>query len=59
MNSINKIKSYKKKVGISLNPETSVSKKLLPILNLIDLGFGNECKSRFWWTEIYMPESFR
>jgi ribulose-phosphate 3-epimerase len=47
--SINKIKSYKKKVGISLNPETSVE-EVLPILNLIDLvlvmsvnpGFGGQ-----------------
>jgi ribulose-phosphate 3-epimerase len=47
--SIKKIKSYKKKVGISLNPETSVD-KVLPILNLIDLvlimsvnpGFGGQ-----------------
>ena len=36
VNSIKKIKSYNKKVGISLNPETSV-KKVLPVLNLIDL----------------------
>ena len=47
--SIKKIKSFKKKVGISLNPETSV-KKVLPILNSIDLvlvmsvnpGFGGQ-----------------
>jgi ribulose-phosphate 3-epimerase len=47
--SINKIKSYKKKVGISLNPETSVQ-EVIPILNLIDLvlvmsvnpGFGGQ-----------------
>ena len=47
--SINKIKSYKKKVGISLNPETSVQ-EVLPILNSIDLvlvmsvnpGFGGQ-----------------
>ena len=36
-NSIKKIKSFKKKVGISLNPETSLD-KVLPVLNLIDLG---------------------
>ena len=36
VNSIKKIKSYNKKVGISLNPKTSV-KKVLPVLNLIDL----------------------
>ena len=49
ISSINKIKSYKKKVGISLNPETSVD-KVLPVLNLIDLvlvmsvnpGFGGQ-----------------
>jgi len=49
INSIKKIKSYNKKVGVSLNPETSVN-KVLPILNLIDLvlvmsvnpGFGGQ-----------------
>ena len=47
--SINKIKSYNKKVGISLNPETSVN-KILYVLNIIDLvlimsvspGFGGQ-----------------
>jgi len=47
--SIEKIKSYNKKVGISLNPETSVN-KVLPVLNLINLvlvmsvnpGFGGQ-----------------
>ena len=47
--SIEKIKFYKKKVGISLNPETPVE-KILPVLNLIDLvlimsvnpGFGGQ-----------------
>jgi len=46
---IKKIKSFNKKVGISLNPETSVN-KVLSILNLIDLvlvmsvkpGFGGQ-----------------
>ena len=33
-NSINEIKSYNKKVGVSLNPETSIS-RVLPFLNLI------------------------
>ena len=49
LNSINKIKSYNKKVGISLNPETPVD-KVLSVLNLIDLvlimsvnpGFGGQ-----------------
>ena len=49
INSIKKIKSYNKKVGISLNPETSVD-KVLPVLNIIDLvlvmsvnpGFGGQ-----------------
>ena len=49
VNSIKKIKSYNKKVGISLNPETSVD-KVLTVLNLIDLvlimsvnpGFGGQ-----------------
>ena len=49
VSSIKKIKSYNKKVGVSLNPETSVN-KVLKILNLIDLvlvmsvkpGFGGQ-----------------
>ena len=48
-NSIKKIKSFNKKVGVSLNPETSVN-EVLPILNSIDLvlimsvnpGFGGQ-----------------
>jgi len=47
--SIKKIKSYNKKAGVSLNPETSID-KVLPVLNLIDLvlvmsvnpGFGGQ-----------------
>ena len=47
--SIEKIKSYNKKAGVSLNPETSVN-KVLPIINSIDLvlvmsvnpGFGGQ-----------------
>ena len=47
--SIKKIKSYNKKAGVSLNPETSVE-KVLTVLNLIDLvlimsvnpGFGGQ-----------------
>jgi len=47
--SIKKIKSFNKKVGVSLNPETSVD-KVLPILDSIDLvlimsvnpGFGGQ-----------------
>ena len=47
--SIKKIKSYNKKAGVSLNPETSVD-KVLPILSAIDLvlimsvnpGFGGQ-----------------
>ena len=49
VNSIKKIKSYNKKAGISLNPETSVE-KALTVLSLIDLvlimsvnpGFGGQ-----------------
>ena len=49
VSSIKKIKSYNKKVGVSLNPETPVD-RVLPILNLIDLvlvmsvnpGFGGQ-----------------
>ena len=36
ISSIEKIKSFNKKIGISLNPETSVD-NVLPVLNLIDL----------------------
>ena len=47
--SIKKIKSYNKKAGVALNPETSIN-KVLPVLNLIDLvlvmsvnpGFGGQ-----------------
>jgi len=47
--SIKKIKSLKKKVGVSLNPETSIE-KVIPVLDLIDLvlimsvhpGFGGQ-----------------
>jgi len=47
--SIKKIKSYNKKAGVSLNPETSIE-KVLPVLNSIDLvlimsvnpGFGGQ-----------------
>ena len=47
--SIKEIKMYKKKVGISLNPETSID-KVLPVLDIIDLvlvmsvnpGFGGQ-----------------
>ena len=35
--SIEKIKSYKKKVGVSLNPQTSVD-KILSVLELVDLA---------------------
>ena len=49
ISTIKKIKSYNKKAGVSLNPETSVD-KVLPVLNLIDLvlvmsvnpGFGGQ-----------------
>ena len=49
ISSIKKIKSYNKKVGISLNPKTLVD-KVLPVLNIIDLvlvmsvnpGFGGQ-----------------
>jgi len=49
ISSIKEIKSYNKKVGVSLNPETSIN-KVQPILNKIDLvlimsvnpGFGGQ-----------------
>jgi len=49
VSSIKKIKSYNKKAGVSLNPETSIE-KVSPVLNLIDLvlvmsvnpGFGGQ-----------------
>ena len=47
--SINEIKSHKKKVGVSLNPETSIN-TVMPVLELIDIvlimsvnpGFGGQ-----------------
>jgi len=49
MDSIKKIKSFNKKAGVSLNPETPID-KVLPVLNSIDLvlimsvkpGFGGQ-----------------
>ena len=49
MNSIKKIKSFNKKAGVSLNPETPVD-RVMPVLNSIDLvlimsvnpGFGGQ-----------------
>jgi len=49
LSTIKKIKSYNKKAGVSLNPETPIE-KVLPVLNLIDLvlimsvnpGFGGQ-----------------
>ena len=49
VSSIEKIKSLKKKAGVSLNPETSID-KVLPVLEMIDLvlimsvnpGFGGQ-----------------
>ena len=49
MNSIKKIKSFNKKAGVSLNPETQVD-RVMPVLNSIDLvlimsvnpGFGGQ-----------------
>jgi ribulose-phosphate 3-epimerase len=49
VSSIKEVKSYNKKVGVSLNPETSIN-KVLPVLSLIDLvlimsvnpGFGGQ-----------------
>ena len=49
ISSIKKIKSYNKRAGVSLNPETSVD-KVLPVLKIIDLvlimsvnpGFGGQ-----------------
>ena len=45
--SIKEIRKFKKKVGISLNPKTSVD-KVLPVLNLIDLVLV-----MIWRTKIY------
>ena len=51
-NSIDEIKKFKKKVGISLNPETEI--------NIIKKKFkrnrfstNNECSSRIWRSKIY------
>ena len=50
--SILKIKSLNKKVGVSLNPESKIefNKKLIGSNRP---GVNNECKSRFWRSKIY------
>jgi len=65
---IKKIKHYGKKVGVSLNPKTSI-KKVLPVLKLIDLvlvmsvepGFGGQkfMKSVLKKTKILKKEILR
>ena len=50
--SILKIKELKKKVGVSLNPETKID-IILKFLDQIDLVLDYECKSRIWWSKIY------
>ena len=52
ISSIEKIKSYNKKVGISLNPETSVD-EVLPVLNLIDLILVMSVNPGFGGSKIY------
>ena len=44
--SIEKIKSYKKKVGVSLSPQTSVD-KILSVLELVDLALVKSVKPGF------------
>ena len=50
--SILKIKSLNKKVGVSLNPKTKID-LIIDYLEKIDLVFNNECKSRIWRSKIY------
>ena len=51
-NSINKIKEFKKKVGVSLNPETKVN-IITDFFTSNRFSINNECKSWVWWTKIY------
>ena len=55
--SIKKIKSYNKKAGVSLNPETSI-KKVLPVLNLIDLVLVMSVNPGFGGQK-FMPETLK
>ena len=55
INSINEIKSFNKKVGISLNPGTSID-KVLPVLNLIDLVLVMSVNPGFG-VQKFMPET--
>tara|TARA_B100000029_G_scaffold193274_1_gene191383 strand:+ start:197 stop:856 length:660 start_codon:yes stop_codon:yes gene_type:complete len=57
LSSIKKIKSFNKKVGISLNPETSVD-KVMPVLNLIDLVLVMSVNPGFGGQK-FMPETLK
>ena len=50
--SIQKIKSYNKKAGVSLNPATTVD-KVMPVINLIDLVLVMSVNPGLWRTKIY------
>ena len=50
--SIDHIKSFGKKVGISLNPNTQID-ITKEFLAEISLDLNNECSSRFWGSKIY------
>ena len=52
LGSINKIKEFKKKVGISLNPETKIE-IIKEHFRSNRFNLSNERKSRFWRTKIY------
>ena len=55
VSSIKKIKSYNKKAGVSLNPETSIE-KVSPVLNLIDLVLVMSVNPGFSGQK-FMPET--
>ena len=57
LSSIKKIKSFNKKVGVSLNPETSVD-KVLPVLDTIDLVLVMSVNPGFGGQK-FMPETLK
>ena len=57
ISSIKEIKSYNKKAGVSLNPETSID-KVLPVLNLIDLVLVMSVNPGFGGQK-FMPETLK
>jgi len=57
ISSIKEIKSYNKKAGVSLNPETLID-KVLPVLNLIDLVLVMSVNPGFGGQK-FMPETLK